>query len=167
MRNARDGKIKIHFSTIAYAEIRPRFFKGSRWGTIEDFFEGWGNAFYPFDPNPNIFIRAGQMRDIDPVNPSDPKIGEERKRRLGAADAVHLSTCLYLKEIGEADIVFHTFDEGKSKSTHEGNCVPLIGFERWYPQEGRHALIQNVCDLIRCKPTHPDADLATQSGRKK
>ena len=70
-------------------------------------------------------------------------------------------TCLHLREVaGVADIVFHTFDEGKNKNW-EGRCVPLIGFERWYPDQMRTGRIAEVCSLRRERPKHPQPDLVT------
>ncbi|MGD9543791.1 MAG: type II toxin-antitoxin system VapC family toxin [Methylocystis sp.] len=162
IKEAREGSIAIHFCTIAFAEIRPRYFKESAYGSIEEFFDHWGSAFVPIDPNANILIEAGRIRDVDPINPADPNIADDLKRKVGAADAIHLSACLFLRDaMGLNDIVFHTFDEGKGKTTSEGKCVPIIGFERWFPAESRSAVLNEVCSLTRCKPKHYAPDLAT------
>lgn len=138
---AKLGDVKIHFSTIVFAEIRPRFLKPRR-PSIEKFFADLGSSFAPFDPNPNVLAYSGKLRDHDPVNPGNPKIEEERKRSIGTPDAIHLATCLYLRDVaGIPDIVFHTFDEGRGVNW-EGRCVPLIGFERWYPLIGASARSQ-------------------------
>jgi len=50
IKEARDGSIAIHFCTVAFAEIRPRYFKESSYGSIEEFFDHWGSAFVPIDP---------------------------------------------------------------------------------------------------------------------
>lgn len=163
VNDARKGLLKIHFSTIAYVEIRPRYFNNTKYGSIEEFFDHWGSAFHPFDPNPNILIEAGRLRDADPVNPF-PKELNGTKRKVGAADAVHLATCLFLRDgAGIDDIVFHTFDDGKGSTTHEGKCVPIIGFEKWFPEKARNRSVSDVCSLPRCKPKHPVPDLVTGS----
>src|SRR5579863_9056723 len=159
---ARDGKVQIHCSTLVFSEIRPRFLKQRGFGKAQDFFADLGAAIAPFDPNPNILSWAGALRDHDPVNPSDPNIGEDNRRSIGTPDAIHLATCLYLRDVaGVTDIVFHTFDMGKGK-TWEGRCVPLIGFERWFPPERRVGEVAEVCGLIRTMPRHPSPDLATE-----
>ncbi len=161
--DARDGRRKIYFSTIAYAEISQKALSKKRYKSIEDFFNSWSRTFIPIDPNPNILIKAGQLRDTESVNPSDPKIKEERKRVIGIPDAIHLTTCLYLRDVlGISDIVFHTFDAGRGK-TSGGRCVPLIGFGRWYPEDQRTPHIKKVCELPIEKPVYPDPDLVTKS----
>jgi hypothetical protein len=161
IQDSRQGIVMIHYSTVAYTEMRPRYFVGSRYGTIEEFFAHWGSAFHPFDPNPNILIAAGRLRDAEPVNPF-PKAVEPTNRRVGAADAIQLATCLFLRNIGNDDIVFHTFDEGKGSTSHEGKPLPIIGFERWFPEGQRTQLVTDVCNLPRCKPEHPTPDLVTE-----
>ena len=66
VKDAQEGIVRIHYSTISYVEIRPRYFVGSHHGTIEEFFAHWRSAFHPFDPNPNILIVAGRLRDAEP-----------------------------------------------------------------------------------------------------
>jgi hypothetical protein len=134
IKDARERKRTIYFSTLVYTEIRPRFF---RQGNIHDFFDDLTGMFVPVDPTPNIFITAGAMRDIDSTNPADPN---GPRRVIGTPDSIHLATCLHLRDIlGIADIVFHTFDDGKGKNW-EGRCVPLLSFERWYPQSRRDSV---------------------------
>lgn len=161
IKDAREKRIKIHFSTIAFTEVRPRYLRPKGFGSAAQFFTELGSAFCPFDPNPNILSLAGLIRDCDPTNPTDPNVGEENKRSIGTPDAIQLATCLYLQDVcWLSDIVFHTFDQGKGKNW-EGKCVPLIGFERWFPSSGRTPQIERVCQLSRCMPKHPTPDLVT------
>lgn len=163
VQDARKHRIKIHFSTIAFVEIRPRHFIGSKYGSVEDFFAHWGSAFHPFEPNPNIMIYAGKLRDATPVNPF-PKADPEKKRSVGPADAIHLATCVFLRDVaGLEDIELHSFDMGKGSTSHDGKCVPIIGFEDWFPQESRSKEVGEVCGLIRRKPKHPSPDLVSAS----
>jgi hypothetical protein len=163
--DARDGKFAIHCSTIVFSEIRPSFLKQRGYGKIQDFFSDLGAAIVPCDPNPNIMIWAGALRDHTPVNPGNPKIDEEHQRSIGTPDAIHLSTCLFLRDVSQLhDIVFHTFDKGKGKNW-EGRCVPLLGFERWYPPDRRIKEIAEVCGLTRTEPHHPTPDLVTGASR--
>jgi predicted nucleic acid-binding protein len=159
--DARKGIRKIYFSTICYAEIRQRFLRKTKFPSIQQFFADFSGAFIPIDPNPNILIAAGEIRDVEPVNPSDPST--DRHRVIGTADAVHLMTCLHLRDVlGVSEVVFHSFDAGRG-STWEGKCVPIIGFERWYPPELRAGHIARVCSLPRSEPIYPEEDLL--SGR--
>jgi hypothetical protein len=165
VKEAQEEKIKIFYSTIVYIEFRPRHFKKSRYGDISKFFSDFRRAFYPIELNPNILMWAGRLRDAEVVNPSDPKISDQSKRSVSAGDSIHLATAVYLREvIGHNDIIMHTFDKGKGKSTTEGKCVPIIGFENWFPLGKRSPEVQSVCDLARQEPKHPNPDLAAQGG---
>jgi hypothetical protein len=163
VKEAQGEKVQIFYSTVTYVEFRPRFFKGSRYGEISKFFSDFRRVFHPIEPNPQILMWSGRLRDADPVNPSDPKIADDLKRKVGAGDAIHMATAVYLRDVaGYSDIVMHTFDKGKKKSTAEGNCVPIIGFENWFPRDKRSQEVQAVCDLKREEPRHPSPDLAAQ-----
>lgn len=140
---------KIFYSTIVMAEIRPRHLKS---GDIDDFFRELGSSFEPIEPNPNILRAAGELRD---AVATDPSTKEASKRAIGTADAIHLTTCLYVRDVLDVpDIVFHTLDEGKG-GNWEGKCVPLLQFENWFPAGRRSRLVEDVCGLARTKPLHP------------
>lgn len=152
MHESRDGKRKIHYSTITYTEIRQEFFKGAGYGSITEFFSDLGTNFYPIEPNPNILIASGELRSAKSTNPSDPN--PPNQRSIGTPDAIHLMTCLYARDVlGIPDIVFHTFDKGNGTGW-EGRTVPIIGFERWFP-EPRQPRVADVCGLVRVPPLHP------------
>jgi hypothetical protein len=162
VQEAQEGKVTIYYSTITYVEFRPRSFRGLRYGDITSFFADFRRVFYPIEPNPQILLWAGRLRDADPVNPSDPRIADELKRKVGAGDSIHLSTAIYLRDVyGHSDIVMHSLDRGIGK-TYEGKCVPIVGFERWFPRDKRGPEVQAVCDLKREEPRHPRPDLAAQ-----
>lgn len=161
--DAKDGKYVIYCSTLVFLELRPRFLQKSQFSTATEFIADLGAAFVPIDPDPNIMTYAGALRDHEPVNPGDPKIADDRRRSIGTPDAIHLATCVHLRDVlGLSDIVFHTFDEGKG-TNWAGRCVPIIGFERWYPPDRRVDGIADICRLPRTKPQHPLPDLATKA----
>ena len=159
--DAMKGSTVIHFSTIAMAEIRPQFFRGSKFGRIEEFFEEFQAAFYPIDPTPDILIKAGQVRDHQYHNPAvgpPSEKNKEYKRTLGTADAIHLITCLHLRDERKlSGIKFQTFDNGKGK-TWEGKCVPLLTYEQW-TQGITDPLVARICSLQREEPMHPQPSL--------
>jgi hypothetical protein len=141
------------YSTVTFAEIRQDALKRKGYATIQDFFADFEGAFFPIDPNPNIMIAAGELKDAKATNPSDAKTTKQRV--IGTADAIHLATCLYIRDVmGVKDIIFHTFDNGKG-ATWEGKCVPLLTFERWFPAASRAGRVLDVCGLTRSKPEHP------------
>ena len=150
---AKAKKRTIHFSTITFAEIRQEFFKGGAYGTVQEFFEDLGSSFTPIEPNPNILIAAGELRSAKSTNPGDPN--PPTQRSIATPDAILLESCLFARDqLGISDIVFHTTDEGKGKNWY-GRSVPIIGFERWYPESTRTERVKKVCSLTRTKPLHP------------
>ena len=159
--DAMNGNTCIHFSTIALAEIRPQCFRESKFKRIEDFFEEFQAAFFPVDPTPDILIKAGQLRDHQYHNPAVGKPSEKNKRykrTLGTADAIHLMTCLHLRDDRKlSGIKFHTFDNGKGKSW-EGKCVPLLTYDKW-TQGITDPIVALISSLPREEPFHPQPSL--------
>jgi hypothetical protein len=159
--DSRHGKRKIYYSTISFVEIRRRYFAGTAWGDFQDFCADFKGAFSGIGADPNIMIRAGELRDAVPINPNpkDEKDPNVRKRVIGTADAIHLMTCLHLRDVREIkDIVFHTYDSGHNRG-HEGKCVPLLDFERWFPEGKRTKEIGQVCGLRRSRPVFAQGSL--------
>jgi len=158
---SRNPDWRIYFSTVMFAEFRPEHLKSSRFGTLTDFMEDLGSAFLAIDANPNILAHAGRLRGVkgrDKSNPSQPT-----NRTLGLGDAIHLATCLYVRDqLKVKDIVFHSLDEGKGKSW-EGKCFPLIGFEDWFPVEAQCNSATEIIGLDRQFPFHPQPQLFTQA----
>lgn len=155
--DVKSGKRKVYFSTITYAEMRQDFFKGSPFGSIKDFFSDMGSNFIPIEPGPNILIATGELRSSKSTNPGDPN--PPKQRSIATPDAILLMTCLYARDaLGIDDIVFQTTDEGKGKNWY-GKSIPIIGFERWYPEATRTERVREVCSLSREKPLHPEPTL--------
>ena len=151
-------KRKIYFSTLTFAEIRQEFFKTNGPGSTLDFFADLGSNFVPIEPNPNIMIAAGELRSAKCVNPGDPY--KPSVRSLATPDAIIMMTCLFAREaFGLQDIVFHTMDEGKGKNWY-GKSVPIIGFEKWYPETTRTKRVNDICSLRREQPIHPEPSLS-------
>lgn len=151
--DAKKGTRKIYYSTIVLAEIRPRYLKSSSYGAIQEFFADFQGAFYPIEPNPNILIDAAKLRDAIPINPP----GWEGDRETGTADSIHLSTCIYARDVlGIEDIVFHTYDDGKKKGW-EGKTTSLLRFDQFFPNAT--GFVASACSLIRTKPIYPQLRL--------
>jgi hypothetical protein len=45
IEEAKQGRRKIYFSTLTFAEIRQEFFVGSPFGSIKEFFNDLGSSF--------------------------------------------------------------------------------------------------------------------------
>ncbi|XBQ15701.1 MAG: hypothetical protein ABL308_12170 [Oceanicaulis sp.] len=155
---------KIYYSTIVLAEFRPSLLKSTKFGGIDDFFDDFGSAFYPIDPNPVILADAGRIKDIRPHDKSNPRMPS--KRVVGTPDAIHLATCLFARDVlGISDISFQTLDKGKG-SSWEGKCLPLVGLEDWFPPEARCDVTKRVLGLKRELPKHPEPRLIGLVGSK-
>ncbi len=162
IRDAMKGRRQIHLSTVAFAEIRPRHLKRKGYASLNEFFEDLKGAFSPVEPSPDVMMAAGELRDEKVTNPSDAKA---EPRSVGLGDAIHLMTCINLRDVwGMPDIAFHTFDKGKGKNW-EGRCVPLLGFERWFPNPAANSRSGEVCGLLRCEPAYPQQQFAFGSPR--
>jgi hypothetical protein len=84
-----------------------------------------------------------------------PKLPAKDKT-LGMADAIHLMTCVYVKEVmGVKDIKFHTMDDGKHKNA-EGNCVTLLNFEKWTKGIPKNPHTPRIIALPRSLPLHSE-----------
>lgn len=150
LEDAKQGVAKIHVSTICFTEIRPQYLRQKGYGDIHDFFRDFEGAFATIDTNPNILTWAGTLRDPSYNHP------RKKARVVGTADAIHLMTCVYAKTVlGIGNIVFHTLDDGKSRNSEEGRCVPLLSFEEWTSGLEANELVQSVVDLRRERPIHP------------
>ena len=109
---ARVGIRTVYYSTLTIAEIQQDHFKGAGFGTLKEFFEDIGSNFIGIEPNPNIMLMAGELRSAKSTNPGKP--GAERSLVISTPDAIMLTTCLFAKDqLGIADIVMHSTDEGK------------------------------------------------------
>lgn len=153
VEDVRQGKRKVYFSTLTYAEMRQENFKGGDYGTVKEFFNDLGANFMPIEPNPNILIQAGELRSAGSTNPGKPN---SPSRVIATPDAIMMATCLYAQDaLGIPDIVLHSTDEGKHKGP-EGKCIPIVGFERWYPEATRPPIVERVCSLRKEAPQHPE-----------
>lgn len=154
IEEAKSGKCIIYFSTITYAEMRQEYFRNTNFGEISEFFAALGSNFVPIEPNPNILIQTGELRSSTSTNPGDPN--PPKQRAIATPDAIIVTTCLFARDsLGISDIVFHTTDEGKGKGW-AGKSVPLLGFERWYPEATRTTMVSKICSLRREPPKHPE-----------
>jgi hypothetical protein len=150
---AKRGKWKIYFSTITYAEIRQDYFQGGSFGSINAFFDSLGSNFIPVDPNPNILIQTGELRSATSTNPTDNN--PPKQRAIATPDAIIMVSCLFARDaLGITDIVLHSTDEGKGKGW-AGRSVPVVGFDKWFPEPTRTPMVRKICSLQISTPMHP------------
>ncbi|WP_422374883.1 type II toxin-antitoxin system VapC family toxin [Roseibium sp.] len=152
--DAQSGSARIYYSTLAMAEIKPSHLTLRGYGNFNDFLEDFESAFHAISPTPDVMAQAGSIRDFKYPNPNG---GSDRI--LGTADAIHLTTAIYVRDVlGIEDLVFHTLDAGKGKNW-EGKCVPLLGYEKWTVGVPKNPYVKKICDLPRQKPAHPNPEL--------
>ncbi|WP_376100818.1 type II toxin-antitoxin system VapC family toxin (plasmid) [Roseomonas sp. CCTCC AB2023176] len=161
--DAMKGERKIHFSTILFAEVKPSHLRQGGYETMAQVMNDFVAAFHPIEPNPNVMMAAGRLRDAKATNPAD---GKPCNRVVGTADAIHLATCAYLRsQMGVENVVFHTFDEGKGKSW-EGKCFPLLALEEWILYAPDGSIESEVIALPRTKPLYPQPPLFTMASMR-
>ena len=153
---AKQRKRQIYYSTISLAEFRQEYFDESRFGSIREFFEDMGSACLPIEPNPNIMMAVSELRSAKSTDPGNPK---GKGRVIATPDAIVMMSALYARDaLGIADLVLHSTDEGKGKGW-AGKTIPVVGFERWYPEATRTDRVKEVCSLLRELPAHPEPGL--------
>lgn len=157
--DAKNGLIQIHYSTIALAEIKPSHLVKRGFGDFNDFAKDFQGAFYPISPLPDVLLKASALRDFKYPNPNGGK-----DRILGLGDAIHLLTCIFAKEFLKLEnIIFHTLDEGKGNSW-EGNCVPLLTFEKYTDGVPNNPDVKKIIALKREKPIYKNGTLQLPYG---
>jgi len=151
LREAENGKLSIHCSTITIAEItRANLGTGLEYS---DFEKMWGNGVVPISPDVNTMRVASELRSLVYT-----KTGG--KRKLSTPDAIHLASALELQETYGVPLdMFHTFDRGNSRD-HDGKGVPIIGFETWCEACLDDPLAKKIIALNRSEPAHPNKELA-------
>lgn len=153
---AKAGKRQIYYSTISLAEFRQEYFDSSKFGSIQEFFDDMGSACLPIEPNPNVMMAVSELRSAKSTNPGAPSA---KGRPIATPDAIVMMSAVYARDaLGISDIVLQSTDEGKGKGWY-GRSVPIVGFEKWYPEATRTDRVKEVCSLPREKPIHPEPGL--------
>ena len=152
VEDAQLGKCEILCSTLAFAEIRPSYLQKAGFASVDDFFEDVNGVFKPIAPSPDIMKKAAILKDWKYQHAT------KQSRDIGTADAIQLVTCLHAREdLQIGGIIFHTFDDGKSRVMGE-KSVSLLSFEEWLVGCSG-ALQQRISSLPRQKPFHPSPKL--------
>lgn len=150
---AKAGKYKIFMSTMVMAEVKPYQLQQKGFQDFQKLIDDIQSAAVLIGPTPSILMRSARLQEhLYHRTPKDP---DENNRVLTGMDAVHLATCLHLKESqGVKDIVFHTLDDGGSSNSRP-KSVSLLQFEKYAVHLQNDPDVKAVCDLWRCKPVHP------------
>lgn len=145
-------KRTVYYSTLTIAEMDPKHFIAGPYGTVDDFFDDLGSSCIPIEPNPNIVRATAWLRNAKSTNPNNPATPG---RPIATPDAILMMTAVYVRDaMGVDDLVMHSTDQGKNKNWYD-KCVPIVGFERWFPEKTRTPYVSKVCSLPREVPRHP------------
>jgi predicted nucleic acid-binding protein len=153
LAEAKAGKRQIYASTLMIAEVRPSWLRGKGYGSFQDFVADFEGALNLIGPTPTILMQAARLRDHSYHR--TPKQALEKNRVMSGMDAVHLATCLHVRDVlGITDIEFHTFDDGKGKN-YEERAVSLLNFQDFSVHVANDPDVALLCKLPRIKPSHP------------
>lgn len=153
LAEAKAKKRIIYASSLVVAEVKPDQLKQRNYDSFQDLMDAMQDVITLVNPNMNILLQAARLRN----HKYYPKVMQEteRKRVLTGMDAVHLATCLHIRDVQRvSDVVFHTFDDGKAKN-YEEKAVSLLNFEKYAEHLKGDPDVDAVCALTRCKPEHP------------
>lgn len=157
LAEAKAGKRRIYISSMMVPEVKPYQLKNKNYDNFQHLLDAMQDAFVIRNPNMNILMQAARLRNYQ-YYPQQMQ-ATEKKRVLTGMDAVHLATCLYVRDVEKVlDIVFHTFDDGKSKN-YEEKAVSLLNFEKFATHLRGDPDVDAVCNLTRCRPDHPTRPL--------
>jgi predicted nucleic acid-binding protein len=149
------GRRRIYMSTMVIAEIKPFQLQQHNYDNFQELLDAIQSAFVLIAPSVPINMLAAQLQNHQYRH--DPPAREEKNRVLSGMDAVHLATCLHVRDqMRVRDIEFHTFDDGRG-----GNARPrglsLLSYQDYAQHlRGNHPEVQAICDLPRLKPVFPN-----------
>jgi hypothetical protein len=153
LEDAEKKKTKLHFSSVIFAEGQLAGTKAGAQNKLESDLRKLGNVI---DPIPDIMKMSGRLRSLNYDQIPEPAIVTGATRTLSLGDAINLSTAIWLRDVmGEKEIAFHTFDDGKTK-TNGVRFTPLISFHKWCHGIESHPDVAKIIALKRVKPNHPD-----------
>jgi hypothetical protein len=139
------------------AEVRSSWLNGKGYDSFQDFVADFEGALNLIGPTPSILMQAARLRGHSYHR--TPKQSAEKNRVMSGMDAVHVATCMYLRDfLGISDIEFHTFDDGKGKN-YEERAVSLLNFQDFSVHVANDPDVAMLCKLPRIKPTHPAPQL--------
>jgi predicted nucleic acid-binding protein len=150
LREAHEGKWRIITSSILFAELAFSKMKKEAPGSIDDLVADISSFCLVVEPNPNIMMLAGKLRDLPYMK------GKSKERRLSVPDAVMLATAVYSRQYCTDFRGFHTFDRGGKRRE-----IPIIGYEEWLDgvTGEKRRIADQVSNMIRCLPEHPTPEL--------
>jgi len=153
LEDAEEGRCKLFTSTVAIAELNPKHISQGK-GPQSKFFRDLAANVTIIDTLPQIMMWAAQLRSqsFEYCGSNKDLIGHKRDMDLG--DAIFFATCFHLQEAGEADLCFHTFDDGKAKKSGV-KSVPILSFKDWCKDLDSVPIIQRAKSIKTSVASHP------------
>lgn len=163
LAEAKESKKRMFMSSMVIAEIKPSHLNAGGLHSFQDFVDDLEGALNVVSPSVPILMRASRLRDFSYYQ--TPQQKNEKTRVLSGMDAVHLATCIHVRDVlGVKDIEFHTFDDGRG-TNYEQKAVSLLRYNQFSRHITSDADVRAVCDLPKLLPSHPSprmfADPAT------
>ncbi|GBQ62267.1 hypothetical protein AA103196_0264 [Ameyamaea chiangmaiensis NBRC 103196] len=161
LNDAKNGKCKIHISTISLAEILPSRIVNGIYGNIDNFLSDFQGHLIPVTPNTNIMRMAAKLRDQQYQKFVSQASGYSSPRRLDSPDAIILASAVYLEKANGIKFeAFHTYDNGGKRRPEGGKSVPILSIEEWCRSDLNYdSIVADVIALTRQQPLHSNPQL--------
>ena len=149
---AKAGTRHIWMSTMVIAEIKPHQLHLRGFENFQQLHDDIQAAVTLVTPSVPINMLASRLQSHEYHR--TPRQEEEKTRMLTSMDAVHLATCVHVRDdMAVADVEFHTFDDGRSGPRPRG--LSLLNYDKYAEHLLHNADVKAVCDLPRMIPAHP------------
>ncbi|MDE2760328.1 MAG: PIN domain-containing protein [Paracoccaceae bacterium] len=145
-----DKDSMVFTSSLVFAEATPKKLEQSEWDSFRDFFNSFRQLITLINPSPEIWIKAGQLKDFP------YKKNNSSGRILSTGDAIMLATALEFEPTYNDKLAaFHTFDDGKGRnSERKGKCIPILSYQEWVQDDDNPPdLVKDVIAMNRCTPS--------------
>jgi predicted nucleic acid-binding protein len=153
---ARAGDRHIWMSTMVIAEIKPQQLHLRGFRNFQQLHEDIQAAVTLVTPSVPINMMASRLQSHEYHR--TPRAPDEKVRFLSGMDAVHLATCVHVRDdLRVTDIEFHSFDDGWSGP--KPRSLSLLNYHKYAEHLLDDADVKAVCDLPRMLPAHPSPGL--------
>lgn len=153
---AKAGNRHIWMSSMVIAEIKPHQLYMQGFLNFQQLLDDIQAAVTLVTPSVPINMLASRLQGHEYHR--TPKADDEKNKLLSSMDAVHLATCIHIRDDQQVhDIEFHTFDDGRGGSKPRG--LSLLNYHKFAEHLLADPDVKAVCDLPRMPPNHPSPGL--------
>jgi hypothetical protein len=151
LEDAEEKKTNLYFSSVLFAEGK---LAGTKSGALDRLEADIRKLGVVIDPIPDIMKMAGRLRQHSYNEKPDRTKVAGKTRNLALGDAIYLVTGVWIRDVlGDANIIFHTFDDGLTKTNGE-RFTPLLSFDKWCDGIESDPDVASVIRLKRKLPQH-------------